>query len=142
MNPSRRLLFLMIAYAVASLLHFVHNAVYIDAYPNLPRWITPSGVYASWFGITTLGLVGYWLYRQVSPIAGLLVIVIYALTGFGGLDHYTLAPISTHSFAMNATILVEVAAASVLLLLAVYSLLSDLRRRAVAASNAPCIRKS
>ena len=116
MSRDRLLLTLIIIYGVASLLHFVHNAVYIDAYPNLPAWITPAVVYVSWLVIAATGAVGYWLYRRGSRAFGLMVIDVYALFGFGGLDHYTLAPASAHSMAMNATILGEVITASALLI--------------------------
>ena len=116
MSRDRLLLTLIIIYGAASLLHFVHNAVYIDAYPNLPAWITPAVVYVSWLVIAATGAVGYWLYRRGSRAFGLMVIGVYALFGFGGLDHYTLAPASAHSMAMNATILGEVIAASALLI--------------------------
>ena len=115
MSRAHLLLLLMIVYGAASLLHFVHNAVYIQSYPNLPMWITPLRVYASWCAIATSGVVGYWLYRRVSQPAGLVVIALYALLGFGGLDHYVLAPMGAHSIAMNATILTEVTAAFALL---------------------------
>src|SRR5450631_3136628 len=124
MSRARTLLLLMLVYGAASLLHFVHNGVYIQSYPNLPKWITPLGVYASWCGIAAIGALGYWLFRRISPMVGLLVIAVYALLGFGGLDHYVVASMSAHSIAMNATILVEVAAASVLLVFVALSGLS------------------
>jgi hypothetical protein len=43
------------------------------------------------------------------------VIAVCALLGFGGLDHYAVAPVSAHSMAMNATIAAEAVAASALL---------------------------
>lgn len=119
LNRDRTLLIFMVAYGVASLAHFVHNAVYIDAYPNLPAWLTPVVVYDAWLVIAATGLCGYWLYRRRARVVGLAVIGVYALLGFGGLDHYALAPPSAHSMAMNATILAEVIAASVLLLVIV-----------------------
>jgi hypothetical protein len=106
---------LMILYGAASLFHFVHNATYVQDYPNLPAWITPVGVYVSWCVIAAVGVVGYWLYRKVSRGLGLVVIAIYALFGFDGLGHYALAPMGAHTFAMNASILTEVVAAAVLL---------------------------
>jgi hypothetical protein len=112
---------LMVLYGVASLFHFVHNATYIRDYPNLPAWITPVGVYVSWCVIAAVGVVGYWLYRRVSRRFGLLVIAIYALFGFDGLDHYMLAPMGAHTFAMNASILTELVAAAVLLGYVAYS---------------------
>jgi len=114
----------MIVYGAASLLHFVHNAVYIREYPNLPKWITALGVYASWFAIAAVGALGYWLYRKVSQKFGLVVIALYAFLGFGGLDHYVIAPFGAHSIAMNATIIAEVSAASALLIYLTHSLLT------------------
>ena len=119
MHGDRALLPFIILYGAVSLVHFVHNALYINAYPNLPPWLTPAGVYAAWLGIAGIGASGYWLYRRGSRAVGLAVIAIYALLGFGGLDHYALAPLSAHSRAMNATILGEVTAASVLLIVIV-----------------------
>jgi hypothetical protein len=106
---------LMILYGCASLFHFVHNATYVQDYPNLPAWITPVVVYVTWCVVAAVGVAGYWLYRSVSRGLGLLVIAVYALFGFDGLGHYTLAPMAAHTFAMNASILTEVAAAAVLL---------------------------
>jgi len=106
---------LMLLYGAASLLHFVHNAVYIQSYPNLPKWLTPLGVYASWCAIAAVGVLGYWLFRKVSQATGLVIIAVYALLGFGGLDHYVVAPMGAHSLVMNATILIEVTTAAMLL---------------------------
>jgi hypothetical protein len=122
------LVVLMIVYGAASLLHFVHNALYIREYPNLPQWITPFGVYASWCAIAAVGVLGYWLYRKVSQAFGLLGIAIYALLGFGGLDHYVIAPIAAHSIAMNTTIIAEVSAASALLIYLAHSYLTSRRQ--------------
>jgi hypothetical protein len=121
MHRDRTLLTFMIGYGVASLVHFVHNALYIGAYPNLPMWITPLVVCASWLVVAGTGSIGYWLYRSGSRAIGLMLIGVYALLGFGGLDHYAVAPVSAHSMAMNATILGEAIAASVLLVVVVWT---------------------
>jgi hypothetical protein len=115
MTRHRTLLLLMLVYGTASLLHFAHNAIYIRDYPNLPHWVTPLGVSLSWLGIAALGALGYWLYRRRSQAAGIAVITLYALLGFGGLDHYAIAPMGAHSLAMNLTIMGELAAACALL---------------------------
>ena len=106
----------MLAYCAGSLLHFVHNAVFLRDYPNLPASLTPARIYAAWCGVTAVGVVGYWLRRAGHRIAGLVVIAVYAGLGFGGLDHYTLAPVSAHSLAMNLTIGLEALAAAALLI--------------------------
>jgi hypothetical protein len=116
------LVLLMLIYCAAGLLHFTHNAVYLRDYPNLPDWITSNGVYAAWLATTGVGLLGYWLYRRISQAAGLVTIALYALLGFGGLEHYTLASVAAHTVMMNLTILLEVASAAALLVFAARSL--------------------
>jgi hypothetical protein len=118
------LLPLMLVYGAASLLHFAHNAVYLRAYPNLPVWLTPAGVVAAWLVVASVGALGYLLYSRVSRVAGSITIAAYAVLGFGGLDHYTVAPVSAHTVAMNLTILLEAAAAVVLLVFVARSALT------------------
>ncbi len=122
-DPSSHPLTFMLLYGTASLTHFVHNALYLDFYPNLPTWLTPLGVLASWLVVAGIGATGYWLFRNNSPAVGLTTIAPYAGLGFAGLDHYTLAPVSAHSWAMNATIAGEVSAASALLIVIAWTAL-------------------
>jgi len=105
----------MIVYGVASLMHFAHNAVYLREYPNLPAWLTPAGVWAAFFAITAIGVLGYCVYRFGSRAVGVPMIAVYGVMGFGGLDHYVAAPVAAHSIVMNATIAIEAAAAATLL---------------------------
>jgi hypothetical protein len=106
----------LIAHCLASLVHFTHNAVYLADYPNMPAWFTPGGVYGAWCALTALGLAGFGLVRAGLTRVGLLIIAVYALLGFGGLDHYTIASIASHSLAMNLTIALETGTAAVLLI--------------------------
>lgn len=110
------LLLLAATYCLASLLHFVHNAEYLSAYPNLPSWLSRSQVYAVWFAITSIGVIGLWLERGNYPLLGLILVAAYALLGFDGLGHYAVAPMSAHTFTMNFTIWAEVVAAALLLI--------------------------
>lgn len=132
---SRILLPLTIAYGAASLFHFAHNAIFLQDYPNLPSWLTAGGVWAAWFAIAALGALGYFIYRRVSRPTGLLVLALYAFLGFGGLDHYAVAPFSAHSLAMNATIVVEVMAATALLAAVCHELLRRPHLRPPVASS-------
>lgn len=121
-RADRTLPLVMLAYAAASLAHFAHNASHLHDYPHMPPWLTPARVYAAWAALTALGLCGYWLARRVSPAPGLFLIALYGLCGFGGFEHYALAPMGAHSAAMNASIVAEaVAAAALLWYLARYS---------------------
>ncbi len=110
----RYLLALLAVYCAASLIHFVHNAEFVAAYPNLPVGLTRSKVYLAWFAITTVGAAGILVVKLGARLPGLLLIAAYAALGFAGLDHYWVAAISAHTLAMNATIWFEVAAAGAL----------------------------
>ena len=110
----RFVLVLLLVHAAASLVHFVHNATFLADYPNMPEWISPGVVYGVWLAEAAIGAVGAILLLRGRTI-GLLLIAIYAVLGFGGLDHYTLAPMSAHTLAMNATIWLETATGALLL---------------------------
>lgn len=115
MKPPRHLVALMALYCGASFIHFGHNAQFLADYPNLPAWFTPGQIYLAWLAITAVGALGLVLLHAGWRRAGLTAIAAYALLGFAGLDHYWAAPMARHSFAMNATILFEVACAALLL---------------------------
>ena len=129
MRKDAVLLPLMLVYGAASLLHSMHNAVYLRDYPNLPAWLTSAGVVGAWLVVAATGVLGYFLYSRVSRIAGLIGIAAYAVLGFGGLDHYIIAPVSAHTVAMNLTILLEAATAAVLLVFVARSALTMAAQR-------------
>lgn len=111
----RTLLVLLLVYAAASLVHFVHNAEFIADYPNLPASWRRVDVYFAWAGMTAVGAFGAFLVARGFWIAGLLFVAVYAALGIESLGHYVLAPMSAHTLAMNATILLEVTAAALVL---------------------------
>src|SRR5262245_56275251 len=113
---------LLLLYVAASLLHFAHNAEYLADYPNLPAWLGRADVYHAWLGLAAIGAGGWALYRTGKRLAGLLLIGAYAVFGFDGLLHYTRAPVAAHTFSMNFTIWLEVAAAGLLLTVVLMSL--------------------
>jgi hypothetical protein len=107
---------LLVVYAAASLLHFAHNAEHLAQYPNLPASWSRNDVYVAWCCVTLPGVAGYVLYRRGSRRLGLALMSLYAALGFGGLLHYTRAPLAHHSATMNATIWAEAATAALLLM--------------------------
>lgn len=121
---------LLAIYCSASLVHFVHNARFISEYPNLPAWLTSSKVYLAWLAVTAVGATGIALLKSGRRAPGLLLIAGYAALGFAGLDHYSRAPVSAHTLAMNATIAFEVVAAAVLFAVSVTLLLRLVRASA------------
>ena len=113
-SMNRALLSLVLVHAAASLVHFVHNAAYLADYPNMPAWLSPAGIYGVWLAEAAVGALGV-LFMLRGRSVGLVLIALYAVLGLAGLDHYTLAPISAHTLAMNATIWLETATAIILL---------------------------
>jgi hypothetical protein len=102
-------------YIAASLLHFSHNAQYLRSYPNLPAWISRANICVIWLAMTAIGCLGFLLYRRRRSLWGLIALGLYAVTGMGGLLHYTRASFSAHSATMNFTILLEASIAAALL---------------------------
>jgi len=115
-NSFRLLLALSVAYCIASLVHFAHNAELLSQYPNMPVWLSRSRVYAAWFAVTAIGALGLVVARSRYALLGFVLVAVYATLGFDGLGHYSLAPVSSHTLAMNLTIWFEVVAAAVLLM--------------------------
>lgn len=111
----RILPWLLLLYCGASLLHFVHNAAYVAAYPNLPEWISPASIYFAWCAISAIGLCGYWLVHRGLDLPGLFLLAVYTILGFDGLLHYGRAPMSAHTLGMNLTIWAEVVTAALAL---------------------------
>jgi hypothetical protein len=114
-RASQVLPWLLILYAAASLLHFAHNAEFLAQYPNLPTAWSRADVYVARCCVTTLGIVGYLQRLRGNRSLGLILLALYAVLGFGGLLHYTQAPLAHHSWMMNATIWTEVVVAAVVL---------------------------
>jgi hypothetical protein len=106
---------LLVAYTAASLFHYAHNAEFLAEYPNMPAWLSRAQIYTAWLGATAVGASGYVLLRRGFRLAGLALLAVYAVLGFDSLTHYALAPASAHTAAMNASILLEAATATLLL---------------------------
>lgn len=116
-RPNNRLLFLLLTvYAVASLVHFVHNAEFLGDYPGLPDSWSRGGIYLAWTAMTAVGALGALLVYRSREAMGLMLLAVYAALGMDSLGHYVVAPVSAHSSMMNATILLEVGAAALVLL--------------------------
>lgn len=115
-SASKIFVVLLLVYVAASLIHFGHNAEFLADYPNLPTSWTRWDIYAAWAVMTTVGLSGWVLLSRGYQLAGLLVLVVYAAMGLDSLGHYVVAPLSSHTVAMNSTILFEVIAATLVLI--------------------------
>ena len=110
---------LIVLYLLTSLLHFIHNAEFIEIYPGLPAFWTRFGVYLAWAALTVVGLSGWILTKRGHAFIGLSLVAFYALLGMDSLGHYVAAPMSAHSPMMNLTILLEVFAATLVFIEAI-----------------------
>jgi hypothetical protein len=108
---------LLLVYTAASLLHFVHNAVFVDEYPNMPEWLSSLKVMGAWCLVAAVGVAGCLLLYCGWRVAGLLMLAVYGALGLDGLGHYSLAPLSAHSPMMNLTIWFEVLTGAMVLIL-------------------------
>jgi len=131
---SQTLPWAFVLYAAATLLHFAHNAEYLTQYPHLPLSWSRGDVYGTWCCLMAVGLLGYGLYRFGRRNIGLAVLGFYAILGFGGLLHYTRAPMAYHAAMMNVTIWAE-AVAGALLLANVVGMLSGVASGAMPRNN-------
>jgi hypothetical protein len=118
-----RLLIALIACSVAMLVHHAHNAQFIADYPRMPGWLSPEFVYLAWLGATAVGVGGYLLLRVGARIVGSCALLAYAVYAVDGLLHYTRAPVSAHTPAMNATILLEAVTGALLFVVVLHGML-------------------
>jgi hypothetical protein len=109
------------AFCAATLFHHVHNAAFLEHYPNMPAWLTPAWAYVVWLAATALGFGGYVLLRRGFRRTGQAILVLYAAWGFDGLTHYALAPVSAHTLTMNASIWLEAVTGALLLVAVIAS---------------------
>jgi hypothetical protein len=127
-NANRVLFILLLAYCGASLIHFIHNAEFLQQYPGLPATWSRFGVYLAWAGMTVVGGIGSMLYFRGHRRIGLAILAVYAALGLDSLGHYIVAPLSAHTTAMNSTILMEVGAAALVLCEVVRRAFGEIRR--------------
>lgn len=127
-RPNRGLLILLLAYCGASLIHFIHNAEFLQHYPGLPASWSSTGVYVAWMVMTLVGGIGAMLYFRGHRRIGLAILAVYAALGLDSIGHYFVAPLSAHSTAMNSTILMEVGAAALVLCEVVRRAFGEFRR--------------
>lgn len=97
---------LLLANVVGSILHYVHNLVFFEHYPE-PSWINRSVVDAFWFFMTPLAWVGYRLIQHDRVRSGTGVLVGYAACNLLSLGHYLYAPMHEIEPVIHAFILLE-----------------------------------
>ena len=80
------LIILLFNIAITSI-HYTDNALFVANYPE-PKWITTSGVFLTWIVMTSIGIIGYWFYRQQYYWLSYFLLGLYAGTGLSSPAHY------------------------------------------------------
>ena len=99
-------------------------AEYLESYPNLPAWLSSGRVYLAWLGAATVALCGVACLRRGWRLAGCGLLLAFAAYALDGLLHYTVAPVSAHTYAMHATILGEAVTGTLLAFAAIHRLVT------------------
>ncbi len=106
---------LVLANLLASAAHFAHNAAYFDAYPE-PAWIPgPWFIVVVWLVVAPVLVMGYYWHRQGKPRRALAAVVAYCASGLLVFGHYLYGSPRELDFLTNFLIVLEGAAALVLL---------------------------
>ncbi|MGK7952206.1 MAG: hypothetical protein AB4368_26335 [Xenococcaceae cyanobacterium] len=114
-NQTLLLLFL-IASIVSTNLHYTDNATFIQNYPE-PDWITVSDIYATWIGMTFMGILG----TQGQFWISYFCLTLYSFTGLSSPAHYFYGALSDFSIKMHALIWLDLLTGAFVLSFVVWS---------------------
>lgn len=109
-----------------SLFHFTDNAVNVDTYPKAgwqPDWFEVV-VAVAWFAYTAVGIAGYRFYRQGRFRPAHACLVVYGYLVISSLGHFLYGSPDELTARGLISVLVDVAAGSVVIALAVWSILA------------------
>ena len=118
----RRVVVLATVYLAASLTHFVHNAEFMDEYPNLPAWLGRVNVYLAWAVTLIPCALGILAWVRVRYTLAFGLFAVWGALGLLGLDHYYVAPVAAHTATANFTIVFEALAGTALLFSSIHGL--------------------
>ncbi len=113
---------ILVASIVSTAIHFTDNYQFIEHYPQ-PTWVTAPSIYQSWMILTTVGIIGYWLYKSRQFWFAYLCLSIYSLTGLASSGHYLYGSWSQFSFKMHLFIWTDAITGSAVFAFVLWSLL-------------------
>jgi hypothetical protein len=109
-----------------TLFHFTDNAVNVDTYPKAgwqPDWFD-AVVVAAWFTYTAVGVAGYRLYERGRFGAAHACLLIYGYLVISSLGHFLYGSPDELTARGLISVFVDVAAGSVVVAVAVWSILA------------------
>ncbi len=106
---------LVLANLLASAAHFAHNAAFFDAYPE-PPWIPgPWFIVAVWLVLAPILVMGYYWHQRGRTRRARVAVVTYCASSLLVFGHYLYGSPRELDFVTNGLIVLEGAAALVLL---------------------------
>ena len=106
---------LVVTNLLASAAHFAHNAAFFDGYPE-PPWIPgPWFIVVVWFVVAPVLVMGYHWHQQGKPRRALAAVVAYCSSSLLVLGHYLYGHPRELDLLTNFLIILQGAAALVLL---------------------------
>jgi hypothetical protein len=130
------------ATVVLTLFHFTDNTISIDTYPKAgwqPDWFVWV-VALSWPAFTAIGVLGYRWYRDGVYSKAHPALIVYSYTGLVSLGHFIYGSPSELTTRAVVSVFVDAVAGSVVLFVALRSVVS--RRRAASAPRSGAARRA
>jgi hypothetical protein len=128
--------FVVAASVILTAFHFTDNYVSIETYPQ-PDWVTGTAVLVSWPLFTLLGVVGYLLYRQQRYTLAHGFLLAYSYAGLSSLGHFLSGSPDEFTTRGLVSVLIDGAAGSTVLAVALWSILARRRTTPRAAPAGP-----
>lgn len=110
----RGLKWLLLATVAGSVLHYVDNLLFFEQYPE-PPWINRTMIDAFWFLMTPLAWAGYRVTKRGSHLAGVFILMMYAVCNLLTLGHYRYASLCGIAPRVHAFIWLEAILAGALM---------------------------
>jgi hypothetical protein len=93
----------VLASIVVTALHYTHNYLMIEEYPQ-PDWIQRPTILLAWFLFTLVGIAGYMLFSDGRSLAAGLYLLVYSFTGTTSLGHYSYGSSGDFTIIMHSLI--------------------------------------
>jgi hypothetical protein len=129
----------VIATIAVSLFHFTDNAINVDTYPKAgwqPGWFDIVVVVA-WFAYTAIGVVGLRAYGQGRFRMAHICLLLYGYAIFSSLGHFLYGSPGDLTTRGLISVFVDVTAGTIVMALAIWSILARRTRAPDAAASRP-----
>ncbi len=97
------LLGIVVLNLVSTWLHYTHNAIFLADYPG-PAWFTPPMIIVTVVVMSTIGLLGYWLYSRNVFTWAYFCLGLYSITSISSPGHYLFPMVAPMSITMHGLI--------------------------------------